>query len=166
MRKLLSAVAITAATVAGLTGIALAGSAPRLGGKFSVRVRITATSGLPGYHKGETGTEASTFKPRCKTGTCATVVTYRGLDGSVHSPVVFKPSGALYRGSLKGASSCTRANSYDATVVASYTVKPTRITNGKVTAFSGTSVVHYVLTKAGRAHHCPKTAQTSVFQTL
>lgn len=153
------------ATVAAATfvGIAAGSTASRLQGSFRVKVKITASTGIRSEHKGETGTEKFSFRSRCKTGPCATVLSRHGLDGRADTPVVLKPMGSLYKGSLTGRVSCTASNGVDALVKETITLKPTQDGGGKVRAFSGSVVTRYALTKLGHTQHCPKTGQTFVF---
>jgi hypothetical protein len=162
-RKILPATVLATVAAANLVGVAAAGTTPRLQGSFPVKVKITASTGVRGEHQGETGTEKFSFKPRCKTGPCPTVLNRRGLTGAANTPIVLKPNGSLYKGSLTGGVSCTAGNGVDAVVTETLTVKPTQAASGKVTAFSGSIVIRYALTKLGKAHHCPKTGQTVVF---
>lgn len=157
--------ALATVAAANFVGVAAGGTASRLQGSFRVKVKITASTGIRSEHKGETGTEKFSFRPRCKTGPCATVLSRRGLDGRADTPVVLKPTGSLYKGSLTGSVSCTTGNGVDALVKETITLKPTQGGAGKVTAFSGSVVTRYALTKLGRTHHCPKTGQAFVFHT-
>jgi hypothetical protein len=162
-RKAFCIAALATVAAANFVGIAAGGTAPRLQGSFRVKVKITASTGIRNEHKGETGKEKFSFRSRCKTGPCATVLSRRGLDGRTDTPVVLKPAGSLYKGSLKGSVSCTASNGVDALVKEMVTLKPTQADGGKVTAFSGSVVTRYALTKLGHAQHCPKTGQTLVF---
>jgi hypothetical protein len=162
-RRILPVTVLATVAAANLVGVAAGGTTPRLGGSFRVKVKITASTGIRSEHKGETGTEKFSFKPRCQTGPCKTVLSRRGLDGQADTPVVLKPSGSLYKGSLTGGVSCTAGNGLDALIKESITLRPTQAAAGKVTAFSGSIVIRYVLTSLGKAHRCPKSGQTVVF---
>lgn len=169
MRRFITAGAAAAALGLTVVGGAVAGSPPRLQGSFKVRVKITQVSHIIGQYKGESGKVKFSFKPKCQTGGCATVVTRRTLSGVAATPTLVKWIGSLYRGTLKGAASCVSSgHTINGAISESLImkVKPTAVKNGRVTAFSGSGVVKGTPTAVGKQHHCKTSSETFVFQSL
>jgi hypothetical protein len=169
VKRFVTTGAVTAALGLGLVGVAVAGSPPRLQGSFKVKVKITQVSHFVGQHKGESGKVKFSFKPKCQSGGCATIVNRRTLAGTAATPTLVKWTGSLYRGTLSGGNSCVVAghtinNGYVVSFVMK--VKPTAVTNGRVTAFSGTGKVTGKPTAVGKQHNCKPSSETYVFHSL
>jgi len=151
-----------------------AGGAPRLAGSYQTVLRITAETNLTAVHAGQEAVKAWTFKPKCASGGCTTMLVRPSIatgSTSTYTYTLRPVSATKYTGSIAPTPVlCLFTNGKQ--VPGGYVNHQTMVLNvtkasgGKVVAYSGTNQTVNVLTPAGRSAGCPaKSVQSAVFHT-
>ena len=152
---------------------ASAAKAPRLSGTFRTELKITYEKNLAGLKVGSSGTTTWTFAPRCRSGSCTTILDRPSiLPGSTTVYVyALKPvSATRYGGSIKPVVvPCLNQNG-SVRVAAGLTnyqtivLNVTKAAGGNVTAFTGSQHTIAVPTALGKAHGCTSGEQHATFK--
>ena len=166
------AVSVTALALPATLG-ASSVAAPRLAGRFQTSLTITYAKNISGLKAGDHAVKTWTFVPTCASGGCTTRLNRPSIAAGSTTVYIYKlkPTSAReYKGNAVHVVVECVLYSNGQHVPGSYvsthsmTLKVTKVSGGKVVAYTGTDKTVLVPTATGKARGCTTGEQLATFK--